>query len=157
MNVHTVGIACLIMAIGTSLSIAVDSPPTLDVRPSCNIAARDAIVDRRNLDACLGDERAAQDEITKKWSQYSAGDKAQCTGMLSSGGPPSYVELLSCLDIMKEYGEILSELADPLSKMGNSTFTMATAHGHHGRAEAPAAAAQRHASIRTKKSNGTER
>lgn len=87
MNVHTVGIACLIMAIGTSPSIAADSPPTFDVLPSCNAAARDAIVNGRNLDACLGDERTAQDEIEKNWPQHSAADKAQCTGMVSSGGP----------------------------------------------------------------------
>jgi hypothetical protein len=136
MNVHTVGIACLIMAIGTSLSIAANGPPAFDVRPSCNAAARDAIVYGRNLDACLGDERTAQDEVTKKWSQYSAGDKAQCAGMVSSGGPPSYVELLSCLDIMKDSREILSEFADPRLRTGKPTFTIAAAHGHHGRIEA---------------------
>src|ERR1700731_1642916 len=50
----------------------------------------------------MADERAAQDQLAKNWPQYAASDRAQCVGIVSKGGPPSYVELLSCLEIMRD-------------------------------------------------------
>jgi hypothetical protein len=39
--------------------------------------------------------------------------------MVNTGGPPSYVELLACDDIMKDSKEIhKNELADPLLENG---------------------------------------
>jgi hypothetical protein len=40
--------------------------------------------------------------------------------MVNTGGPPSYVELLACLEIMKDSGEIhkKSPLADPFLENG---------------------------------------
>jgi hypothetical protein len=48
------------------------------------------------------DEREAKDLLTKTWSQYSRAHKTECVGMTSKGGQSSYVELISCLDIMKD-------------------------------------------------------
>jgi hypothetical protein len=67
----------------------------------------------------LEDERGAQDEIIKKWTGYEAADRVQCVGMINTGGPSSYVELLACLDIMKDSRAIhASELADPFLENG---------------------------------------
>jgi hypothetical protein len=44
--------------------------------------------------------------LAKNWSQYPADDKAQCVGMVLKGGPASYVELLSCLEVMKDAAAI---------------------------------------------------
>ena len=60
----------------------------------------------------MGDERAAQDQLANNWSQYSRAHKTQCVGMTTSGGPSSYVELISCLDIMKDAAAIYK--TDPL-------------------------------------------
>ena len=60
----------------------------------------------------MGDERQAEDVLTKNWSQYTRAHKTQCAGMTSRGGPQSYVELISCLDIMKDAAAI--NKADPL-------------------------------------------
>jgi hypothetical protein len=89
-------------------------PPNLNVAPSCDAAARGAIVIGRDKDACMADERVAQDQIKKNWSQYSSGDKTQCVGMNRTGGPASYVELLSCLEIMRDARAIHTELSEPL-------------------------------------------
>jgi hypothetical protein len=51
---------------------------------------------------CLVDETSARDDLAKNWQRYSAADKMQCVGMINRGGPPSYVELISCLGTMKE-------------------------------------------------------
>jgi hypothetical protein len=50
----------------------------------------------------MGDERAAQDTLNQNWSKYNAADKTQCIGNVKTGGPASYVELLSCLEIMRD-------------------------------------------------------
>jgi len=36
------------------------------------------------------------------WSKYDPADKTQCVGNVKTGGPASYVELLSCLEIMRD-------------------------------------------------------
>jgi hypothetical protein len=77
-------------------------PPTLQVGTSCEAAGRGSVVLGRDKKACLSDETTAQDTLKKNWSKYSATDKTQCVGMARTGGPASYVELLSCLEIMRD-------------------------------------------------------
>jgi hypothetical protein len=88
------------------------SPPTLQVGPSCEAAGRGAVVLGRNKEACLADENAALSTLRQNWSKYAANDKTLCIGMESTGGPASYVELLSCLEVNRDAREIQS--ADPL-------------------------------------------
>jgi hypothetical protein len=87
-------------------------PPMLQVVSSCEAAGRGAVVLGRNKEACLADESAAQDTLRQNWAKYAANDKTQCVGMTTTGGPASYVELLSCLEIMRDARQIQD--ADPL-------------------------------------------
>ena len=57
----------------------------------------------------MDDELTAQEMLAKNWSQYTRPHKTQCVGMTAQGGP-SYVELISCLDIMRD--------ADTIRKAG---------------------------------------
>jgi hypothetical protein len=36
------------------------------------------------------------------WSKYIPSDKSDCIGMVTTGGPASYVELLSCVEILRD-------------------------------------------------------
>jgi hypothetical protein len=94
------------------------SPPTLQVGPSCEAAGREAMVLGRNKEACLADETAAQDTLKQNWSKYAATDKTECVGMVKTGGPASYVELLSCVEILRDAGNIRN--ADPLESDSDS-------------------------------------
>jgi hypothetical protein len=100
------------------------SPPTLQVGPSCEAAGRGAVVLGRNKEACLADENAALSTLKQNWSKYAANDKSLCIGMESTGGPASYVELLSCLEINRDAREIQS--ADPLEADLNSPTSTTT-------------------------------
>jgi hypothetical protein len=106
-------ITLVALSLGWHVGPAVaDSPPRLNAGPSCDAAARGAVSLGRDKDTCMSDERDAKDALTKTWSRYSRVHKAQCVGMTNRGGPPSYVELISCLDIMTD-AAVIHE-ADPL-------------------------------------------
>jgi hypothetical protein len=101
----TASIVTTLCAIGVGARMAparADTPPLLKVESSCEAAGRGAVVLGRNKEACLADETTAQDTLKKNWSKYSTTDKTQCVGMATTGGPASYVELLSCLEIMRD-------------------------------------------------------
>jgi hypothetical protein len=82
------------------------------VGPSCEAAGRGGVVLGRNKEACLADETDAQNTLRLNWSKYPATDKTICSGMTTTGGPASYVELVSCLEILRDAKSI--EATDPL-------------------------------------------
>jgi hypothetical protein len=116
MSTVAIRIASVALLLGLQSAIArADDPPRLNVGPSCDAAARGAIVIGRDKEACMGDERAAQDTLKQNWAKYNAADKTQCIGNVKTGGPASYVELLSCLEIMRDAKSIRESdvTADP--------------------------------------------
>ncbi len=114
-------------------------PPTLQVGPSCEAAGRGAVILGRNKEACLSDETAAQDTLKQNWSKFSAEVKSQCVGLEITGGAASYVELLSCMEVMRDAKSI--EASDPLAgDMEPATAARARA-GDNGR---PVRARRRH-------------
>jgi hypothetical protein len=91
------------LAIGSSLlTVAANGVPTLKIEPSCKAAGMENIGTGRTVDSCLNDEHAARDDLTKVWASFSAADKTHCLSMVSTGGSPSYVELLSCLEMSRD-------------------------------------------------------
>ena len=100
-------------------------PPHLEVRTSCKAAARGAVMLGRDENACLADESAALGSLRQNWGKYSATDKSQCVGMTKTGGPASYVELLSCLEIMRDARNLqnadLLESDDPTISGGRAS------------------------------------
>jgi hypothetical protein len=77
---------------------AASDPPNLDMSQTCESLAKEVL--GRDRKECFTEEGSARDSLTKNWPQYSAADKTQCVGLITRGGPPSYVELISCLDIV---------------------------------------------------------
>jgi hypothetical protein len=110
--------AAVALILGLSTAIArADTPPKLNVEPTCNAAAAYAITVGRTKEACLADERAAEGTLAENWSKYRTADKAQCTGTVNMGGPPSYVELLSCIEALRD------ACGPDLAWLGGSTWS----------------------------------
>jgi len=100
-------------------------PPTLQVGPSCVAAGAGSVILGRNKESCLADETTAQNTLKQNWPNYLAADKADCVTLEKSGGPASYVELLSCLEVMRDARTIQKE--DPLgSELGPAPASGAT-------------------------------
>jgi hypothetical protein len=72
------------------------------VGPICKAAARGSVVLGRDKKACLSDETTTQDTLKQNWSKYATSNKNECIGMVTTGGPASYVELLSRVEILRD-------------------------------------------------------
>jgi hypothetical protein len=114
-SANKIAVVVLILGLPAAIALA-DSPPKLNIGPSCDAAARGAISAGRDKEACLVDERTAEDSLAQNWSKYDAADKTQCVGNVKTGGPASYVELLSCLEIMRDAKSIRD--GEPLTPVG---------------------------------------
>jgi hypothetical protein len=113
-------VVLFIALLGWKIDIAAaDDVPQLNVNPSCEAAAQGSVVQGRNKEACLVDERGAQEELAKKWSEIPPAYKQQCVSLVNKGGPSSYVELLSCLEVMRDARSIsAAELGGNLLENG---------------------------------------
>ena len=80
--------------------------PTLKVEPSCKAAGAAGLMLGRTAESCMNDEKAAREDLVKTWSSFSADDKTHCLSMISTGGAPSYFELLSCLEMSRDAKKI---------------------------------------------------
>jgi hypothetical protein len=87
------------------LLLVADRPPTLNVEPSCQAAERSGITDRTS-DNCMRGENQAKATLNDKWTQFTARQQARCTNLVQMGGPPSYVELLTCLEVAQQADKI---------------------------------------------------
>lgn len=48
---------------------------------------------------CLADERAARRSLQRSWASFPASDRQECRQESEIGGTPSYVALLTCLQL----------------------------------------------------------
>jgi hypothetical protein len=49
--------------------------------------------------SCIRDERNARKVLVKSWARFASQDQMKCTEETNLDGTPSYVELLTCLQI----------------------------------------------------------
>ena len=75
-----------------------DSVPKFDIARECRSEGGSKAV----LEKCIEDESAAREQLQPLWIQSSAADKATCVGETSIDGTPSYVELLTCLEMARD-------------------------------------------------------
>ena len=104
MNIAVIGISALLLV--TQAAFAADSSPRFDIVSICRPAASATGSTARDAAACQRDEELAQRTLTQQWGQFSSGQQTQCVRLSSLGGSPSYVELLTCLEMAKQASEI---------------------------------------------------
>ena len=80
--------------------------PRYDVRSTCRAAiALVAGSEGRTVANCMAAEDDARKALEKDWTKTPAAERTQCTGTVNVGGSPSYVELLVCLEMMRDTRE----------------------------------------------------
>ena len=84
---------------GSYLMLAADQVPTFDTNRSCHVAAAGAAAINRNEDACKKDEHDARAKLEQQWAHFTPAQQTRCMSLSKLGGFPSYVELLTCLEM----------------------------------------------------------
>ena len=88
--------------LSSQLVVAVaDRVPKFDIARSCklDIAATAGLSVDQSMKNSVRDEQQARQQLGKRWSKIPASARASCTGQESIGGTPSYVSLLTCLQM----------------------------------------------------------
>ena len=92
----------LLATIGFVIGVA-DSVPRFDVRPTCRSAIDMMGANSvRTVEHCVAGEEGARKDLEKNWSKFPAADRSQCVATTSVRGAPSYEELLTCLEMMRD-------------------------------------------------------
>ena len=103
------------LAVAGQLVLVADQVPVLNVETGCRAAANSA-VQGRDSNACKRDEEDARDRLKDQWGSFSAADRDHCVKLSVLGGSPSYVELLTCLELAKQAASL-----PPESTLGDSS------------------------------------
>ena len=95
-------ISISMIVVSSQLVVTVaDRVPTFDVARSCklDVAATAGLSVDQSIKSCMSDEKRARQQLGSQWSKFPASGKAQCVPQESIGGTPSYVSLLTCLQM----------------------------------------------------------
>src|SRR5262245_13759972 len=95
-----------IVLTASHLVLAANSIPKFDLERTCRPAAEAAEMPGRDAAACQRDERDARSKLEQDWAQYNTAQKSQCAGFAALDRAPSYVELLTCLEMAKQAQEL---------------------------------------------------
>ena len=83
---------------GQTLLAANAAPPEFKIE-SCRVAEEMSELADQNMQACFQDEQRAKDTLRQNWRSYDPSQKNHCRLLIKAGGKPSYVELLTCLEM----------------------------------------------------------
>lgn len=95
-----------IMLTVSHIALAADRVPDFNIGPGCEAAASAAVTPGRDSGACQHDEFSARDKLKTEWPRFTAEEKSSCVAQTNLGGLPSYVELLTCLEMAKEASKL---------------------------------------------------
>jgi hypothetical protein len=84
----------LIFASRLVVVAAAGEVPTYDFGPNC----RSIETLNHSIERCTSEEEEARDRLARQWNEFSSTDKDICETVTRAAGP-SYVELLTCLQI----------------------------------------------------------
>ncbi len=86
---------------GSQIALASEQVPQFNVDPTCHAAAMAQLPQDRHEDVCKRDELQARDKLRQEWGQFTGTQREHCVTLSTLGGSPSYVELLTCLEMAK--------------------------------------------------------
>ncbi len=108
----------LTLALAGHFVVAVaDKVPTMNLEPTCRGAAQVAAPKADGKmptaaeirETCLKKEREARDKLAGQWTTFDSDHRTSCLRSTSAGGVPSYIELLTCLEIADQARKLPDE------------------------------------------------
>jgi hypothetical protein len=80
-------------------SAALAEVPSLNVQATCRATPAVNLDQQATYDNCMRSENAARDRLGKTWPKMRADWRSTCLKTTTLGGIPSYVELLTCVEM----------------------------------------------------------
>lgn len=95
-----ISISMIIVSSQLMVTVA-DGVPNFDISRNCKIdvSATVGLSVDQTIKSCINDERRARRQLGTSWSRFPASSRASCSSEESIGGTPSYVGLLTCLQM----------------------------------------------------------
>ena len=91
-----------VLILSAHFVLAADAVPRLNYEATCRAAQPLTAEDKTPYQTCLSDETLARSQLERQWEQLPAAAKGRRIQEAALGGSPSYVELLTCLQLAKE-------------------------------------------------------
>jgi hypothetical protein len=82
-----------------SANLAVAEAPRLNVQATCRQTPSVNLDQQATYDNCMRSENAARDKLRQAWDNMRADWRSTCLKTTTLGGIPSYVELLTCVEM----------------------------------------------------------
>jgi len=92
--------AMLLASTNLVINVA-DAIPRFDVAKTCK-AAVELVGQGRTVESCVAGEERARKEIEKDWATFPTAERNQCIQTAAKGGSPSYIEIIVCLELIRD-------------------------------------------------------
>ena len=122
-------VIAVVSIVPSILSARSDEIPTLDVRPVCRGIAKESIDpgagkkgETEIFRRCVESEHVVREQLKNVWAGFSTADKQHCVALSKIGGLPSYSELITCLEMVRDV-RVLRSAAAPPSAVDTTTPT----------------------------------
>jgi len=86
----------------SQITLAADAIPKFNVEQTCRRAGEVSVSLGRSASDCKRNEEDAHSKLQQDWAQYSPAQRIGCVRFSSLGSSPSYVELLTCLEMERD-------------------------------------------------------
>jgi len=86
--------------------------PAFDLKKSCRATEDAALSLGRSVEACISSEEAAREKLQERWAEFPGAKRTECVGVSRIGGLPSYIEVLTCLELAQDLERIRSAPAE---------------------------------------------
>ena len=73
--------------------------PQFNFERTCRETPPVAMDQKATYQQCMADERQARQQLGPAWAKASQKARTQCASLTGLGGVPSYVELITCLEM----------------------------------------------------------
>src|SRR5438874_931861 len=79
--------------------LAAEEVPRFNIESTCRAVQPLGPEDTDPFRGCMRDETAAEADLNRQWARFAPGDRSNCVEETGIGGYPSYVEVLTCLQM----------------------------------------------------------
>ncbi|WP_046867930.1 hypothetical protein [Microvirga massiliensis] len=89
----------MVMLVFAGTAAAADEFPGFDIEAICRAAPRLLPSETDTYQNCVRDETEARNQLERQWASFNAGLREECVRDTSVGGSPSFVDVLTCIQM----------------------------------------------------------